>query len=86
VKNAPTTDEAFGLFWSHWQNCSPEYHMDDPAIREKVMSLISSTMVILKECPEVFDHFLGLASNSMEVVVPDAVKQKMEAMMEGMTQ
>lgn len=73
---AETPDEAFQAFSVHWTNHAAEYQLHRPEVREKLITMVASTMVLLRECPEVFDTFIARCAQAMDASVPDSVKQR----------
>ncbi len=74
VSNTP--EEAFDAFVSHWQNRSTDFCMHDQKVRDDLMSLLASSMVLLNQCPQVFPEFIKRAETAMLSVTPPEVKDR----------
>lgn len=70
-----TTEEAFEIFVKHWKERSPAVRLDDDKIRNEIMALIGSSMVILAAAPEVWPNFYKLAEEAMVSVTPPALRE-----------
>jgi hypothetical protein len=74
VSNTP--EEAFESFTRHWQERSTEFCMHDQKVRDDLMSLVASTMVLLNQCPQVFPEFIKQAECLMLTLTPPDVKKR----------
>jgi hypothetical protein len=74
VLSGMTSDDSFKLFCAHWKSKSPRFHLDDPVVQEKLMSLISCCMVMLDQCPAAFHEFIRSADQVAEQAVPESAK------------
>ena len=80
MSNTPdhSAERAFEVFCKNWNERSPKYCLDDPEVRDRVMSVVSCAMFLLHERPILFnDFYLGVAS-VMDSVVPKKLKRKVE--------
>lgn len=68
-----TAEEAFEIFVKHWKARNPGLHLDDEQIREQIMALLSSVLVLLNSSPEAFQNFYKGAENVMIAVTPPSV-------------
>jgi hypothetical protein len=72
-------DQTFELFAKHWNSREPVFHLDDPEVREQLMTLLSATMSLLAVAPpEVWATFMQECSTTANTLVPEDVKQQIK--------
>ncbi len=65
-----TAEEAFELFVKCWKERSPKVHLDNEEVREKIMALVSSSLVLLDRAPEAFQSFYRASELAMLDITP----------------
>lgn len=70
-----TPEQVFELFAKHWTSREPAFHLDDPLVRDQVMTLLSATMSLLAVAPpEIWNGFMKECTTVANALVPEDVK------------
>ncbi len=75
----PTSDQTFDLFAKQWAAKHPDFHLDDPKVRDDIMTIISAMMSLLAvSTPEVWNKFMADCEAAAKVGVPLEIQAKIK--------
>jgi hypothetical protein len=75
-----TADDAFYAFAGQWVQKDPAFHLDDPQVREDLMTLISACMSLLAVAPtEVWQDYIRTCGKFAKKRVPKEVQARILA-------
>jgi len=78
----PTAEQIFDLFEGQWRTQAPQFKLDDPHVRNSLMSLLSAAVSVLVASPESFDAFIAGCSNVAKTTVPRAAQERIKTTIE----
>jgi hypothetical protein len=74
-----TADETFEQFSKHWVAKEPTFRLNEPAVRDHVMTLISAAMSLLSVASEpVWRGFMDDCAAAAKVRVPKAIQERIK--------
>lgn len=75
-----TADETFNLFTKQWVQKDPAFHLDDPQVRNDLMTLVSVSMSLLAAAPPaVWQEFMKTCAGTAKQMVPPAVQERIKS-------
>ena len=75
----PTSDQTFGLFVQQWEAKDPAFHLDDPKIRDDIMTVVSAMMSLLVvSTPEIWSKFMADCEAAAKTGVPPEIQAKIK--------
>lgn len=71
-----TADEAFQKFAQQWAEKNPNFRLDDPEVREDLMTVVSAMMSLLAVAdPETWNTFMEGVAQHAKNCVPEHIQK-----------
>jgi hypothetical protein len=78
-----TAEETFETFCKQWTERNPLFQLDDPKVREEMMTLVSVVMSLLAiSGPEVWQEFMTQTATLAKQIVPKDIQQTIKTVKE----